>query len=406
LSGGRIRVAAVGITPPTYKASGGISAAFQLMRRVADLSDSKMYVMADHDEDLMDGRLDVALRRPDNPLAALEFMLPRQVTSMAWRPRIDAWLKEFSPAIVHLHNPHPAGALLKVARTCLRLGIPYVISTHGFVEFNDFSRGFGSPRWQRPLLERFVRRPLVEVAQGAARVLMLSPQERPILRGMGVDEERLSIVPNGVDAYFLESVAEPQRAGLVSRFGLPADVPLLLFVGNHTFNKGLDVLLRAVGMMHEKAVAVIAGAIRSKAENEKLILSSGLELNDGRFLFTDFISKEELRALYLSVDAFVFPSRADTLPLVILEAMASELPVVATDVGGIPFEITPDEGILVPPGDPAPLAGALDRVCHDRGMARRMGAAGRRRVIAHFDWNASAHLAMHVYENVLARGRR
>jgi len=199
----RLRVAAVGITPPNYKASGGISAGLQLMRRVATFCETAMYVMADRDEDLRDGELRVALRRPTNVLSALEFMLPRQATSMMWRPRIEEWLEHFAPDIVHFHNPHPPGALWSVARTCTRRRIPYVISTHGFVEFNDFSKGFGSPSWQKPLLERFVRRPLVKVAQGAARILMLSPQEEPIIRSMGVTADRLSIVSNGVDPYFL-----------------------------------------------------------------------------------------------------------------------------------------------------------------------------------------------------------
>jgi len=399
-------VAAVGITPPTYKASGGISAGRQLMRRVADFCDSKMFIMADHDEDLIDGHLSVSLRRPQNVLSSLEHFLPRQMTSMMWRPRIEEWLTEFVPDIVHFHNPHPAGALAKAARTCTRLGIPYVISTHGFVEFNDFSKGFGSPAWQKPLLERFVRRPLVEVARGAARVLMLSPQEEPIIRDMGVPAERMKVVPNGVDPYFLEELKESERNHLVGRFGIPDESPLLLFVGNHTFNKGLDVLLRGLSLMREKAVTIIAGAIRSRAENQKLVLSSGLTLADSRFLFTDYITKEELRALYHSVDAFVFPSRADTLPLVILEAMASGLPVVATNVGGIPFEITPGEGILVPPGDPLQLAEALDRICRDREMRQRMGVSGRRRVVAHFDWNVSAALALRVYEDVIGSPQR
>jgi alpha-maltose-1-phosphate synthase len=401
LSSGRLRVAGVGITPPTYKASGGISAGLQLMRRVAELCDSRMFIMADRDQDLVDGRLGVSLRRPRNVLSSLESFLPRQVTSMMWRPMITDWLKEFAPDIVHFHNPHPPGALAQVAGTCRGLNIPYVISTHGFVEFNDFSKGFGSPAWQKPLLERFVRRPLVQVARGAARVLMLSPQEGPIIRGMGVAADRMDIIPNGVDPYFLEEPEESERTQLVSRFALPKGSPLLLFVGNHTFNKGLDVLLRGLSMMREKAVMVIAGAIRSRAENEKLIISSGLDLQDRRFLFTDYITKEELRALYHSVDAFVFPSRADTLPLVILEAMASGLPVVATTVGGIPFEITPDEGILVPPGDPVRLAEALDRICRDRETRKEMGVSGRRRVVAHFDWNVSAALAMKVYIDVI-----
>jgi glycosyltransferase involved in cell wall biosynthesis len=400
----RLRVAAVGVSPPNYKASGGISAGLQLMRRVADSCDAAMYVMADRDEDITEGQLKVAFRRPFNPLSALAFILPRQVTTMAWRPRIERWLESFAPDIVHIHNPHPAGALAKVAGACLRLDVPYVISTHGFVEFDDFSKGFGSPAWQKPLLERFVRRPLVEVARNAARVLMLSPYEEPILRGMGVAADRLGVVPNGVDRYFLEEPSDAERRRLVARFNLPNDRPLLLFVGNHTVNKGLDVLLKSLALMKEPAVAVIAGAIRSKAENEALIRSSGLAAHDPRFVFTDFITKEELRALYRSVDLFAFPSRADTLPLVILEAMASGLPVVATNVGGIPYEVTPEEGMLVPAGDSAALAEALDRMCNDESMRLQMASSARRRVTAHFDWEVSARLALENYETAMARG--
>ena len=394
-------VAGVGITPPNYKASGGISAGLQLMCRVADSCETAMFVMADRDEDVADGRMKLTLRRPSNILLPFESVLPRSVTTMMWRPQIRPWLKAVSPLIAHLHNPHPVGALFLAAEACNSLNVPYVISTHGFVEFNDFSNGFGLPEWQKPLVDHFVRRPLVAVARGAARILMLSPQEEPILLGMGVSRDRLAVVTNGVDPYFSKSVEESERVRLVARFKLPENATLLLFVGNHTLNKGLDVLLSALGMMKERAVAIIAGAIRSKAENDELVRSSGLTSKDPRFQFTDYISKEELRALYQSVDVFVFPSRADTLPLVILEAMASGLPIVATSVGGIPFQVTPDDGILVPPGDASSLAEALDRVSGDQNLRTHMGASGRNRVIKHFDWETSAHRAVAIYEEVV-----
>jgi starch synthase len=396
-----MRIAAVGVTPPGFKASGGISAGIQLMRRVAEQCDAAMYIMSDRDEDTCDGRLQISLRRASNSLLPFERCVPKVLTTMSWRPDIEAWLKKFAPAIVHLHNPHPAGALLMVARTCERLGIPYVISTHGFVEFNDFSRGFGSPRWQRPLLSRYVRRPLVQVARGAARIMMLSPYEETILTDMGVPKGRLSVVTNGVDPFFLETLAHDEQKKLVARFALPRDRPSLLFVGNQTANKGLDVLLRALTMMREKCIAVIAGAIRSREENQRLLASCGLATDDPRFKFTDFLTKEELRALYHSVDAFVFPSRADTLPLVILEAMGSSLPVVASNVGGIPFEVTNETGLLVPPGDASSLAAALDRICASPQMRIGMGRRGRQRVLDHFDWNTSAAAAVAIYREIL-----
>ena len=153
-------------------------------------------------------------------------------------------------------------------------------------------------------------------------------------------------------------------------------------------------------MMREKCIVVIAGAIRSKEENQLLIASCGLTADDPRFKFTDFLTKEELRALYHTVDAFVFPSKADTLPLVILEAMGSSLPVVASNVGGVPFEVTDETGLLVPPGDAPSLAAALDRICASPDMRRSMGQHGRRRVLDHFDWNTSADAAIAIYREI------
>lgn len=376
------------------------------MRRIAEHCETAMYVMSDKDEDVVDGPLRISLRRASNPVLAFERFVPRQLTTMSWRPDVDGWLESFAPDIVHLHNPHPAGALLMVAKACELRGVPYVISTHGFVEFNDFSRGYGAPRWQRPLLKRYVRRPLIRVARSAARIMMLSPYEKPIYDDMGVPGSRLCVVPNGVDPYFLETPSHDERSQLVARFSLPTDRPLLLFVGNHTANKGLDVLLRAVTLMREECLVVIAGAIRSPQDNQRLLASCGVTAGDQRLKFTDYVTKEELRALYHSVDAFVFPSKADTLPLVILEAMGSSLPVVASNVGGVPFEVTDQTGLLVPPGDASGLAAALDRISASPDMRRAMGDCGRRRVIDHFNWSTSAELAVAAYREILTAEAR
>jgi alpha-maltose-1-phosphate synthase len=207
-------------------------------------------------------------------------------------------------------------------------------------------------------------------------------------------------VSNGVDPFFLVPISDAERQRLVERFSLPTDRPLMFFVGNHTLNKGIDTLLKALPLMHEKAVAVIAGAIRSRDEHLQTLASCGVAQDDPRLRFTDFITKEELRALYQSVDLFVFPSRADTLPLVILEAMASGLPVVSTQIGGIPFEVTEETGILVEPGRPGELAEALDTICADAVMRRRMGTAGRARALEIFNWKKSAELAVSLYREI------
>jgi glycosyltransferase involved in cell wall biosynthesis len=397
-----VRIGAIVITPPSYKASGGVTAAIQLMGKVAETTDTRMAIMADRDFETAESKLQISYLRSKNCLWRLRSLLPRAAITLMWRPNLRAWLRDWRPDIVHLHNPHPPGALRAAARLCDRAHVPYVISTHGFVEFDDYSTGFEMPWWQQPLVRMLVRAPVVAAARGAARVLMLSPFEEPILRRMGASPDRLCVVPNGVDPFFSQRVSDDERIRLIERFSLPHGRARLLFAGNHTVNKGLDVLLRAVTLLKIDVTVVVAGAIRSADENKRLLDDAGIRLPDPRVIFTDFTTKEELRALYQSADVFVFPSRADTLPLAVLEAMASGLPVVASSVGGIPFQVTDETGILIPPGDARALADAVGRLCVDRDARVRMGRAARARVLSRFDWRESARLAIDAYEQVLS----
>jgi len=179
----------------------------------------------------------------------------------------------------------------------------------------------------------------------------------------------------------------------------------MLFVGNHTTNKGLDVLLKSLPMMRQQVCAVVAGAIRSRVEHEKLLAEAGVAESADRQIFTDFVTNEQLRALYHG-RSFCVPTRADTLPLIVLEAMVSSLPVVSTRVGGI-HEVTPETGILVEPGDPIALSRALDQLCDQPESRRAMGVAARARVLEIFNWEASAKCAVEIYREVLeARANR
>jgi glycosyltransferase involved in cell wall biosynthesis len=396
-----LRVVAIGITPPVFKASGGISAGIQLTRHVARLCDARFVLMATEDTETVEDNLKIVRRRSRNAVSLISPLLPKTVVSAMWRPALKDWLAHQRPDIVHLHNPHPPSGLGQVAADCRALGIPYVISTHGFVEFSGHASTFNAPAWQRPIYDRMVHHPVATAAAQAARVLALSPEEEPILRAMGVRSDRIAVVTNGVDRYYAETLADADRLRLIQRFKLPEAKPILLFVGNHTLNKGIGVLLRALPLLREDGVAVIAGAIRSPQEQKALLSAANFSGDDPRLIFTDFVTKEELRALYQTADIFVFPSMADTLPLVILEAMASGVPVIATRVGGIPFEVTSDTGILVNPGDHARLAREIDRLCADPSLRTAMGGAGRRRALELFDWDASAKKAVAIYRSVL-----
>lgn len=400
-----IIVAGVAITPPDFKASGGVSAGVQLMRRVADRVQTHMLMMSRTENSIREGSLSLHHIRATNLLGASPGPFPRALHTMMWRADFGRWFDQLRPDVVHFHNPHPAGALVAATREARRRGIPYIISTHGYVEFDDYARASQAAAWKRPLIDLLVRRPVVQASRGAARMAMLSPEERSILNGMGVPDERLEVVPNGVDPFFAEPFPEAERANLVAGFGLPEDRPIIFFVGNHTPNKGIDVLLAAATAMREPAVIVIGGGIRSAAEHQAMLAAAGGDSLLERVIFTDFLDRNQLKALYQTCDIFAFPSRADTLPLVILEAMASGKPVVSTRVGGIPFEVSDDTGVLVEPGDADALARALDRLAADPMLRASMGSAGRRRALEIFNWDRSADCSVAIYREILAAPR-
>jgi alpha-maltose-1-phosphate synthase len=396
-----MRVAGIAITPPGTKASGGVSAGLQLMRRVADLVPTDMLVMSDRDSVETDGALMVHHRAAFSGLNMLSSLAPKALRTLAWRVDFGAWLDVVRPDVVHLHNPHPPGALASAGRACIDRQLPYLISTHGYVEYDDYATAYGGAAWQRPIIDRLVRRPLLQVTQSADRVLMLSPDERPIFDRMGIDPDYLDVVTNGVDPWFLEPVPDAEIETLLARFALPKDRPLIFYVGNHTRNKGIDVLLGAMARMTTTATAVIGGGIRSPEEHGTMLADAGYDPLSGRAVFTDFLSRDELKALYQRCDIFAFPSRADTLPLVILEAMASAKPVVATRIGGIPYEVTDNTGILIDSGDVEGLARALDRLVADAPLRAKMGRAGRARAVDLFNWERSAERAVTVYQQLL-----
>ena len=150
----------------------------------------------------------------------------------------------------------------------------------------------------------------------------------------------------------------------------------------------------------------IIGAGPERPRLEQLVRELGL---DGVVAFRGRVSEEELRRAYAGADAFVLPSvldaRQDTegLGVVLLEAMNYSVPVIASDIGGIPDIVEHEQtGLLVPPGDEVALAAALTRVLGDRALARRLGDAGRERLRDEFSWDHIVARWEGVYARALA----
>jgi glycosyltransferase involved in cell wall biosynthesis len=258
-------------------------------------------------------------------------------------------LDEFRPDVLLGSWAYPDGwAAVRLARDA---GLPVVVKVHG----SDV------------LLVRRNSRRLrltVDALNAADRVVAVSRNLRETIVGLGVDSDKVSIVYGGVDT---ELFRPGSRDAARARLGIDRSTPLLLFVGNLLPVKGLDVLVDACALLHERGLGFdcrIIGEGTMRAPLERQIRRCGLgeqvRLPGARPL-------EQLPDWYRAADVFVLPSRSEGVPNVLLEATACGTPVVATRVGGVPEVAGLHPEALVPPNDPEALAGAIERRLSDSG---------------------------------------
>jgi glycosyltransferase involved in cell wall biosynthesis len=180
----------------------------------------------------------------------------------------------------------------------------------------------------------------------------------------------------------------------------PNDPARLISVARLQAPKDPITLVRAIGMLRDASCSLVLvgdGPEHEHVDSEvrRLGLAGVVELTGNR---------PDVAELLAGSDIFVLSSNSEGLPLSILEAMAVGLPVVASRVGGIPEVVVDEEtGLLVPPGSPGALAAALRRLIGDRDLRRRLGAAGRSRVVRDFDLGSVRRDHVVLYRAELAR---
>jgi len=313
-------------------------------------------------------------------------------------PAVRRALRRFRPHVVQVHESDGALAALAVAVAAPTLDPPPLLAALLQVSYVEERRAvrplvaagggrhtgevLGRPgaverrfRWAKAPLQIALGRLTAAIAD-----LVLAPSAATaaeLTRDYGAD--RIAVVPNATGARWWEErsagTADPAVPDSSARSGD------LLFVGRLRLRKGVEVLLAALAELRGRGVAArltIAGDGEHRAALESA--AAALELGGA----VDFLGRCDARriaALLAGAGALVVPSIYEGMPLVVLEAMAAGVPVVASAVAGIPEVVVDGEtGWLVPPEAPAALAGALAAVLTDPAEAARRGAAGRRRV--------------------------
>jgi len=286
-------------------------------------------------------------------------------------PLVIARLK---PDVVHIHSPYPLG---EVSAWAFKARVPMVITHH-----SDVVRQQGWLRLYAPLLRRVLKR--------ANRIIATSPRYIETSPWLAPVADKCTVVPLGVDH---------------RRFA-PPPVPFegpstALFVGRLRYYKGLDTLLHALVDVPEVSLNVV-GTGPMQDEWEALARSLGVA---GRVHFLGEIPDADLPAQYHAAHFFVLPAnaRAEAFGTVLLEAMASGLPCISTEVGSGTSWVVQDgvTGRVVPPQDPAALVAALRELLDDPDKRHAMGQAGRLRVETEFTQELMTQRVMEVYESLL-----
>ena len=218
-----------------------------------------------------------------------------------------------------------------------------------------------------------------------------------------IPPERIVAIRNGIDVKRFDE--EIDSVAVRAELGIAPDDRVAILVGRFAARKGHSCAMRAAKLASARVRGfkmIFAG--EGELESELRAEAEELGVSD-HVLFVGF--RRDIPRLLAASDVLLLPSEDECLPLVILEAMSSRLPVIATDIGGISEAVDDGRtGILVRPRDAEGLADAVVEVLDDREHGRAMGLEGRRKVEAEFSLAACSAAVFDIYEELLSEKGR
>ncbi|XHH09402.1 MAG: glycosyltransferase family 4 protein [Candidatus Bathyarchaeia archaeon] len=304
--------------------------------------------------------------------------------------------------VYEAHNDNGYGLLKAFSQQGIKK--PLVHTIHGVLadEFEQTKQN-GYASFRGSLANRFMQRLARlegETAQKAEVIVTISCYSlEKIKKHYGVDPSKVRIVPNGVDPEKYKPAPNPAELKHHLGFG---DAPVVLFVGSLIPRKGVGFLVEAAKQVTKTQPTtqfVLVGDGPMKPQLTADLAAANLS---GNFVFKSDLNEQELTAMYRCSDVFVLPSIQEGQGIVLLEASASEKPVVAFDIGGVNEVVLSGEtGLLAKRGSSGELAEALLKLLGDADLRCRMGSAGRRFVVENFTWDVCAQKMLNVYREAL-----
>jgi len=341
-----------------------------------------------------------SLRDLLNPLHLYEYTASRigvfpEIRAFSFRAyfRLREILKRERYDIIHDNQCLGYGFLLMK-----NFGIPIISTIHHPLSI-DRKIWFEQPHSLRTMIKRMLYYPLVMqriVANRLDGIITVSRDSAvQIQKDFGVDEKKIRVVYNGLDASIFRPIPEVEK--------FPNRI---IFVGNLADpKKGLEYVLKAMPLLDRNVhLIVVNGGTPPRVSSQDLI--QRYELGD-RIHITGQVDQEELVRWYSSAQVAVVPSLYEGFGFPAAEAMACELPVVATTAGALPEVVGTNKksGYLVPPRNSERLAEAIGDLLKDPAKCQEMGKAARQRILNDFSWEKSTKQLVQVYQEVASAYR-
>jgi teichuronic acid biosynthesis glycosyltransferase TuaC len=291
------------------------------------------------------------------------------------------------PDLIHAHFSYPDGyGMMKLAK---KWRVPLVISALGTIERKVAYEG------------SYTSRQIIEAMNFADKVLSVSEDLKLHIVNLGINEEKVHVVPNGVDTWKFKPAGKAHARALLN---LPQDKNIILFVGALRKIKGVDYLIEAAkNFVNTNTDLLMVGRDDGMRKN---LEKRAHELKIADYIrFTGPVNHEDIPLWISASDILVLPSLSEGRPNVVLEALACEVPVVATDVGGIPeLMVDGETGYLVPAKNPEELSIKINKLLEDKIQRENMGKLGRKSIIQRgLTWEAHAKKTVDIYSELLEK---
>jgi glycosyltransferase involved in cell wall biosynthesis len=293
--------------------------------------------------------------------------------------------------IVHAHGHVYMSSYLS-GMVAKKLRKPFIVTQHNtFIDYRSLLNIV------EELNDQVIGKPVLKHAD---RITTVSKETMKYVLRLGADKAKTRVIHNGVDINTFRPVNKQESR---TRLGLPKNRKIVLSVRRLVYKNGLGTLIESVPEVakeHPDVLFVVAGKGPSRKLIEDRIKELGISQN---ITLAGFVPDELLPVYYDAADIFILPSASgEGLPLVLLEAMACGLPVIATAVGGTP-EILKNmkNGVLVPPLNPKAMAESTSKLLSEQKLATTLGEEARRNVEDRYTWTENVHQLQAIYEKLL-----